>query len=352
VNVTAEELIALTQQRLAVGETPPPGWYRDAALFQREVDVLFPGAWELASTLVTPLSEAAVHAHDTATGSILVWGDRAFVNACPHRGNELLATGTALAGSSVRCGYHGWRYRADGCRTGDETTCLAAVEVARWGDLVFTSRRPISTLAQLLGDAPTLLRQLGVDLTALGTAVVRTASYTLRCNWKVAVENALECYHCPVAHPQLRITADLETSESLERCGERIIGRFLAPIPHADGRHVVVHQAHWFFPNQSVSTWPGPCPSVVVNRWLPLGPESTRWDLTRYWLGDPDEADVDEAWAFSLSFADQDAAIVEGVQRGIRNGWAGGRYVLDGRFTEHGPATFAAAVVTALDAAP
>jgi choline monooxygenase len=352
---SVDALVDTTQQRLAIGATPPPSWYREPALYQQELDVLFPAAWELISTVVTARSVDLVEAHDTVAGGLLVWGDSGYVNACAHRGKELLALGQSLSARMLRCGYHGWRFGPDGGRigAGRRADGLVPVEIGAWGDLVFASRRPSQSLSELLGEAPAMIEELGVDLATLGSATsVRTTSYLLACNWKVAVENSLECYHCPIAHPQLRTTADINTSESVVCNGSRTIGRFLAPATGPDNRRTVVHQAHWLFPNQSVSTWPGPCPSVIVNHWVPLGPESTRWDLTRYWLGDVDEADVDAGWAYSLTFAEQDAALVEGVRRGIRNGWPGGRYVLDGPFSERGPSTFAGAVVSALRQQP
>ena len=46
---------------------------------------------------------------------------------------------------------------------------------------------------------PRSSRQGGVDVDEL--EFHSRGSYSLRTNWKVAVENYLECYHCAVAHP-------------------------------------------------------------------------------------------------------------------------------------------------------
>ena len=39
-------------------------------------------------------------------------------------------------------------------------------------------------------------------------------TYDIKANWKVLLENYLECYHCPGAHPELCVTMDVQATYS------------------------------------------------------------------------------------------------------------------------------------------
>jgi choline monooxygenase len=164
----------------------------------------------------------------------------------------------------------------------------------------------------------------------------------------VAVENSLECYHCPTSHPGLRATLDLNGWQ-VEMRGTRISqGGRLRP-PGATGRpDLEVRRLgptasavalspdgndlawfHWVFPNNSVSIWPGPGRSFNIGRWIPMAPDTTRWWRIRYWPSDVPEAAREEQWAFISQVNEEDKRIVEGIQRGIGSGaWDGGIFSL------------------------
>lgn len=72
--------------------------------------------------------------------------------------------------------------------------------VAEWHGWVF---------ANVSGDAPPLAEQLGnADVVVDGYDPARLVlgarhDYEVAANWKVLVENYLECYHCAPIHPEL-----------------------------------------------------------------------------------------------------------------------------------------------------
>ena len=51
------------------------------------------------------------------------------------------------------------------------------------------------------------MREGGIDVDSL--RFHSRAPYSLEANWKVAVENFLECYHCAVAHPGFSEVVDV-----------------------------------------------------------------------------------------------------------------------------------------------
>ena len=63
-------------------------------------------------------------------------------------------------------------------------------------------------LGAILGELPDLVRQTGVNLGGIERRVRKV--YDIQANWKAVVDNYLECYHCPVAHPGFTQLIDLD----------------------------------------------------------------------------------------------------------------------------------------------
>ncbi len=86
--------------------------------------------------------------------------------------------------------------------------CLHELAVETWGPLVFVSPAPDARpLVETLGRLPELVADGGVDLDRLRFR--HRSESELACNWKIAIENYLECYHCPVAHPGFSAVVDI-----------------------------------------------------------------------------------------------------------------------------------------------
>jgi Rieske 2Fe-2S family protein len=164
-----------------------------------------------------------------------------------------------------------------------------------------------------------------------GLTAAATHGYTIAANWKLAVENYHECYHCPAIHPELcRVTSpdsgldcggpglwrgghmELEPgvrTMSLDGSGN---GPYLPGLPEALRDRVVYLQ---LFPGLLLSLHPD---YVMVHRLRPTGPRST-W-IECQWLFPADRpADFDPGYA--VDFWDltnrQDWAACESVQRGV-----------------------------------
>src|SRR5207244_3902005 len=79
------------------------------------------------------------------------------------------------------------------------------VRLDRLGPLIFVN---LSPSGPSLAEATRPIQDINiVDWDAIRYYDSRTYHYN--CNWKVAVENSLECYHCQVAHPGLRDVLDV-----------------------------------------------------------------------------------------------------------------------------------------------
>ncbi len=96
----------------------PRAAYVDPAVLRWELDNFF-GGWMCVGRSADLAKVGSQTAVQVGSGSVLlIRGEdgrlRAFVNACRHRGHELLPCGVSTAKRSVVCPYHAWTYQLDG----------------------------------------------------------------------------------------------------------------------------------------------------------------------------------------------------------------------------------------------
>ena len=133
---------------------------------------------------------------------------RAYPNACLHRGRQLKDFDGWC--SEIKCPFHGITWSLDGELTElpagwelphvtKENFRLPAISVGTWAGFVFINPDPE---AQPLED---YLGELGEHFEKwdMGSRRVEAhVSKILRCNWKVAQEAYMECWHAATTHPQ------------------------------------------------------------------------------------------------------------------------------------------------------
>ena len=186
---------------------------------------------------------------------------------------------------------------------------LEPVAVEEWGPFVFASPAPEASLADLLGDLP---ETLGLD----DLVFHERASWSVEANWKVAIENFLECYHCAVAHPGFSQVVDVRPdSYRLEQNGHLLsqYGTIKAGEDDADP------QFHLVWPNTVVNVMPGRR-NVSIGPVLPSGPGRSDRFLDYFFSRGEDEAWIAEFRAFDDQVGQEDEALVESVQRGMSSG--------------------------------
>jgi choline monooxygenase len=205
----------------------------------------------------------------------------------------------------------GWRYAGHSTERVDASGC----SVERWGPLVFVHPDPDPPpLAETLGPVPELLAEGGIELDRLRFR--RRSEFELACNWKIAVENYLECYHCAVAHPGF--SAAVDVSPDAYRLETHALGSSqFGPTKRGDGP--VEGQFHWLWPVTKVYALPGPA-NLAAGPVTPLGPERTRGFLDYFFPEDVSHAEIDELLAFDDQVGLEDRALIESVQRGMRSG--------------------------------
>ena len=255
---------------------------------------------------------------------------RAFANVCRHRGFAV-ADG-AGSRETLQCRYHAWTYDLEGrfraapradreAEFDPDELSLRPLALGRWGPFVFVNPDPEARpLAEALGPLPELVAQV-LDVDAVEFRF-RT-DFTVEANWKIACENFLECYHCPVAHPGFSAAVDvsldryrLETDGlTSSQFGELRHGAasFLAD------REVPRSQFHFLWPNFGINIFPGH-PNVSCGPFIPDGPQRTERWLDYFFAPGVEQEWVDELIAFDTQVGREDVALVEGVQRGVASG--------------------------------
>jgi nitrite reductase/ring-hydroxylating ferredoxin subunit len=202
-----------------------PGWaFTDQAIFEREREAIHFRSWHYAGT-----TQELVKAGDYLTASIVDQniiiireqdGElRGFYNVCQHRAHELLRGRGHV--HRITCPYHAWTYGIDGRFSGARgTAVLQSFDNAAFNlkpvrievfakKLIFFNLDPAAI--PLRDQAADLEADLEAEIPSFNRLTVAPglASAEIQANWKVAVDNYLECYHCRNAHPALASLMDL-----------------------------------------------------------------------------------------------------------------------------------------------
>lgn len=318
---------------LARASTIPARWYTDPAMLEGERRSVFGRTWQAVGRTDSVAAPGSYFGCEISGEPVLVVRGqdgclRAFSNVCRHRGS-LLAEGhghSSGQGTVIRCPYHGWTYALDGSLFGQpefegvedwdrSKVCLPRFQVAEWGPFVFVNQDPDAPpLAEVLGAIPAEIAQIGCAIDRLRFSYRR--DYTIACNWKVYIDNYLEGYHLPAAHPSLFRLLDYAQYRVEEH---RYYSSQIAPIRGSNQQALY----YWVFPNFMLNVYPDNLSSNLI---LPLGPEQT---LTVFeWFADSEDGVKQATIDFSDEIQREDIRICESVQRGLRS-----RYYNQGRFS-------------------
>ena len=250
--------------------TIPWSWYEDPEVARRERDRIFMRSWQYAGRAAELTAPGSYVATQVGGLPVVLTRDRddtlrAFANVCRHRG-AIVARGAGERGT-LQCPYHAWTYGLDGClraapRTRDDpgfdTEGLGLVPMAAgtWGPFVFVNPDAgAEPLEQALGDLPAVVAAHGLDVGAL--VFHHRVEYEIRANWKIALENYLECYHCQLNHPGL---VSLIDDRRLALEADALRASQFNPV-HPDHElpagAIPRGQFHLFFPSMKFNAQPG-----------------------------------------------------------------------------------------------
>jgi carnitine monooxygenase subunit len=206
------------------------------------------------------------------------------------------------------------------------------LRVETLGGLVFVNMD--ADAAPLHEQAPGLDGSLRDFMPAIDSLVkVHETVHEVASNWKVMVENSLECYHCEPCHPGFAeavamdryrsVSEGIVTIHTSER--RRPLPKFGA-VSHDDAR--ANRFSYWYlWPGTEIDATSGAWPRLSVFTRRTLGPE--RFQLTGHYYRRPGDepSETDRHDLAENQTLREDIAICEAVQRGLRApSYEAGRY--------------------------
>jgi choline monooxygenase len=314
--------------------TIPAPWYFDTRIAQLERDTVFAGNWQAVGRTDQVATPGQFFTIDVNEEPLLIArGDdgklRAFYNVCRHHAAAVEPREAGCA-KQFRCPYHGWTYGNDGALKGMvefEGVCnferkdngLVPVRVDTWENFVFVNLDgKVAPLQEFLGKVPSLVAPLKLSekLHYFDRRI-----YTLKCNWKVYVDNYLDGgYHVPHAHKGLSSVVEYTkyTIENFER--SCLQSSPLDASNAADAAIGATRQGHafylWVYPNFMINAYSGVMDTNLV---LPLGVNQCAVIFDYYFadLNSVHDQHYQNSIKVSEKVQDEDMAICDSVQRGL-----------------------------------
>jgi choline monooxygenase len=326
---------------LSHAATLPARWYTDPRFLDLEKERIFYKTWQPVGRIENVLRPGDFFTCEVVGQPLVVTRGldnnlRAYYNVCMHRaGPVALGQGNR---KSLQCKYHGWTYGLDGKLMNapefegvqdwqKEAVCLKNVRVEAWGPWVFVNLDPdAAPMEGIYGPIHNEIVSKGFNIDQMN--LIERRDYIIDCNWKVYVDNYLEGYHLPIAHPSLFRELDYDQYE-VETF--RYYSKQYAPIrPVKDGevrdRRYVRTDAeaealyYWIFPNVMLNVY---LDNTSINIILPLGPDKTltifEWYFQQPGTGEGWNS-MQEIIAFSDQIQQEDIEICTNVQKGLTSG--------------------------------
>ncbi len=325
--------------------TLPGVSYCDPAILEREWERVFYRSWLCAGREERVREPGDFFTLAVGRESVLVLRDRdsrlrAFYNVCRHRGARLCDAEEGRLKGAISCTYHAWTYALDGRLIGTphlwqgeaisrQEFSLHPVAIDTWGGFLFVNLEGgrAAPLAEHLGPIPERDRRYPLAALLVGAR----AAHEVECNWKILVENYMECYHCPGVHPELCDLVPLYRKGIVDAAGSDVVATFregactftmsgttrrplLSGLNDEEKR---MYNGEMIYPTLMLNLFP----DYVQYRVLwPLGPARTR--VVTEWLFEPstmarNDFDPRDAVEFINLIARQDWNVCERVQKGV-----------------------------------
>ncbi len=202
------ELIAQQPAERSLAQT----FYSDPDIFRRDLDRMVLRHWLCAGHVSSVPNVGDFFLVEIANESaIVVRGEdgelRALVNVCRHRGSRVCRERSGNTRVLI-CPYHAWTYGIDGklraarhmAEPFDRSAHgLKQIPLRVIEGLIFVTfaERPLG-----LSKVEEVLRSGYGPYGWADAKVAHRETYPIEANWKLAVENYVECYHCAPSHPE------------------------------------------------------------------------------------------------------------------------------------------------------
>ncbi len=197
------------------GHALPRAVYVDPGIYEAEIRRIFLRSWHYVGHHSRVPERGDYFLFEIAGESVIVIRDgegrvHALLNVCRHRGSRICDEPSGRE-SRLFCKYHGWTYGLDGSLRGagyapeglDKSRLgLKRLQTRVFQGLIFVNFDPdAASFDPIEHDLGPLLAPFGLEQ----ARVAHRQNYPIESNWKLAVENYCECYHCQPAHPEYSV---------------------------------------------------------------------------------------------------------------------------------------------------
>ncbi len=215
-----QELVANQQKMRALNQA----FYNDPDIYRMDLERVYMRSWlyvghqseihNVGDWFLFNFDRESVIIIHSAPGTV-----NALVNVCRHRGSRIFDEPHGYA-KRLTCRYHGWTYDIDGSLRAaaymsddfDKSKMgLKKIHCEVLEGMIYVNFADSPAPFQAVRDALTeCLRPYRLDQ----AKVAYRHNYPIESNWKLAVENYTECYHCAPAHPEYTRGHSLAEPES------------------------------------------------------------------------------------------------------------------------------------------
>ena len=338
----------------ATSFTMPARFYTSPEIYEAEKETIFYKNWYYVchQSQVKEAGEfvsASIH-----NQSVFVTRDRAgdlnaFYNVCPHRGHELVQ-GSGKKNLIV-CPYHAWSFDMDGtlkvARNSENILnfdkcdfSLKAIRVETFCGFVFVNLdEDAKPLAEQAPDLEEEIRKYCPKIDDLVFA--QRDTYHVECNWKVMIDNFLECYHCDPAHRDFVDLVDMDTYRSIcngiysSHVSDNVRTTDSAAFSFEKG-DVDFGYCGWFlWPNLTIWAYPGET-NISTLQMIPDGVGRTIEHQDWFTESTTPSKQLKEAMDYQKDVLQpEDISLCVNVQKGLQSkGYNQGRFVVDKDLTE------------------
>lgn len=220
------ELVGLKKDYVE-GRALPRAFYTSREVYDHDINAYWNQSWLWAGHVSQIPEPGDYFLFDYGPESIIVVRDRegevrAHLNVCRHRGSRVCVEQSGRTRSFV-CPYHAWTFDLSGklragramgpdFDPGDHGLFPAQVRVFQGLIFVCASDDPPEIDPGLEKLAP-LAEPFGLE----NLKIAATGTYPVPANWKLALENYMECYHCAPSHQEYARSHTLKAPEQMER---------------------------------------------------------------------------------------------------------------------------------------
>ncbi len=353
--------------------TLPARFYISSEIYDLEKETIFYKTWHYAghvSQVAEPRSYFTTKIHQQ--NIFIAKGDdgeiRAFYNVCAHRGH-LLLEGSGKK-NVITCPYHAWAFDFHGnlvnARNSENVAGfdkndfpLKPIRLEIFCGMVMVNLDPdAKSFAETYDGLEEEIRHYMPSVDTL--SFTQRDTFDVASNWKVLVDNFLECYHCAPAH---RDFVDLVNMDSYRTITHKRYSSQCAAAPNTTSSSAFSFEpgdvdfgyaGFFVWPNITIWLYPGEA-NMSVLQMNPSEPERTIEYQDWFTKGGKLSPQLREAADYQKDVLQpEDIKLCESVQQGLHSkSYNQGRFIVDeGRteLSEHAVHHFQSMVANALGA--